>query len=86
MLENLTAINAENVTASNSTVYNPPFKGLLLVPTGADKTVTIKNEKNASVLITIAAANVNAFFVPGRVRQVMATGTDLPNANIIGVR
>lgn len=83
MLEAMTAMNSENVTQSDSTVIDPPFKYLLITKAG---TVTIKNEKDQSVLITIDASITSAVLVPGRVRKVMDTGTSVSDANILGIR
>jgi hypothetical protein len=83
MLEAISAINSENVVASNDTVYSPPFKALLITKAGV---VVVKNEKNQTVTITIDDSIASAVFVPGRVRQILATDTTVPDANILGVR
>jgi hypothetical protein len=86
-LEALTALNAQNITQSDTTVYDPPLKFLAVF--AVDGTITIRNEKDEAVVFTIPTAAAGAgvpFLIPGRIRRVMNTGTTIANAALIGIR
>lgn len=86
MLEALTALNAVAIVQSDSTVYDPPLKFLVISGVG---TVTFKNEKNVSIAFVapaVADGGSYPFILPGRIRQVMDTGTSVTDANLTGLR
>ena len=86
MLENLTAVNAENVTIGDDVVYDPPFKMLLIIPDGVAHVITIQNEREENVALTVEDSVSGAIYLPGRVRRIMDTGTDINPSQIIGIR
>lgn len=87
MLANLTAMNPENITQSDDTVYNPPLKYLAVF--AVDGVIEVKNDKGDTVTFTIpSVANGGAapFILPGRIRQVMNTNTTIANSALVGYR
>lgn len=88
MLEALTAINAIEIVQSDTTIYDPPLKALIITAPGV---VEIENGKGDMVTFTIPAAVENLtttalpFILPGRVRRVMAA-TTVADANLTGLR
>lgn len=76
-------MNAENVTLSDSAILNPPFKFLLVTKAGV---IVYKNEKDATVTLTVDPSITGAVLVPGRIRILKTTSTTVPAANILGLR
>lgn len=66
---------AVSITKSDSTVYDPPLRGLIVM---TDGDVAIKTEKNeTAVTITVKAGQL----IPFIITHVMATGT---TATVVG--
>lgn len=82
MLDNLTAVNIEAVSKSDTTIINPPFKYLLILGAGA---LAIQNHEGANVTVTFPTGSY-PFLLPGRVRRIYDTGTTLTNSQIFGIR
>lgn len=85
MLEALSALNAVQITESDTTVYDPPLKALLILPDATGGNVVIKNEKDETITIPIDTTVTAAVFLPGRVRQVLEA-TTMDDEYIIGIR
>ena len=86
MLEALTAQNAQNIIKSDSTVYDPPLKKLIVLPDATGGDVTIKNERDQPVVIKVDGTLTAPIVVDGRVRQVVSTGTTMDDDYILGIR
>lgn len=86
MLEALTALNLVAITESDSTIYDPPLKMLIILPDGTGGDVVIENEKGTEITIPVDATVTHPIYLPGRIQRVLATGTDMDDAYIFGVR
>lgn len=87
MLNALTAMNPENITQSDTTVYDPPLKFLAVF--AVNGVIEVKNSHGDTVTFTIpdtASGGAAPFILPGRIRQVMSTNTTIANAALIGYR
>lgn len=80
-LEALTALNAEELAQSDTTTYSPLLKAIIITAAG---TLTYRNEKDEEVVFVMPSAG--PFILPGRIWRVMNTGTDIADANLIGLR
>jgi hypothetical protein len=80
MLENLTALNAVPIAKDDDTVIDPPLKALVVTAAG---TVVYKNEHDTTITLILTTA---PFIMPGRVRQILDTGTDIADSALIGLR
>ncbi len=85
MLEALTAMNAQNVTADDDVIFNPPLKFVVVLPDATGGTVELENEKGGAVSVEIDATLTAPVLIPGRVRRVLAS-TTMDADYILGVR
>lgn len=85
MLEALTSMNLVPITESNTTVYDPPLKGLLVLPDATGGNVVIVNEKGTTVTIPIDASLTAPVLIPGRVQKV-TEDTSMDDEYIFGIR
>lgn len=86
ILTDITNLLMFGVTKSDSTVYSPPLKCVMVVEPG---TLTLENNAGTAVVIEVAAIATGGVFpayFPGLWRKVMSTGTDQNTANIFGLR
>jgi hypothetical protein len=84
-LEALTACNLVAITESDSTVYDPPLKFLLIMPDGTGGNVVVENEKGDDITIPVDATMVAAILIPGRIRRVLES-TTFDDAYLFGIR
>ena len=84
-LEALTAMNLVAITESDTTVYDPPLKGLLVLPDATGGNLVIENEKGDDLTLPIDATVVAPILVPGRIRRVLES-TTYDDAYVFGIR
>ena len=87
MLSNLTRMNAESITQSDITTYNPPLKFLQVF--AVNGTIKIQNGEDQDVTYTIdSVANgaASPFIIPGLIKKVYDTDTTIANSALIGYR
>lgn len=83
----LTAMNAENITQSDTTEYDPPLKFLAVF--AVDGVIEVKNQQDVTVTYTIpSVANGGGapFILPGLITKVMATNTTIADSALVGYR
>lgn len=85
MLEALTACNLKTITESDSTVYDPPLKALIILPDGTGGNVVLENEHSEEITVVVDATVTHPIYLPGRVRRVKES-TTMDDAYIFGVR
>ena len=87
-LEALTAMNAVQIVQSDTTVYDPPLKAVVVSAVGS---LVIENGIGQEITFVVPAAVANEtvtavpFILWGRVRKVKAA-TTLADANLLGLR
>lgn len=83
------------VTQSDSTVFNPPLKGLMVLsaPATATSTVAIKRPDGTTVSIKLPSGlpsdNEGGSYptiLPFAIRQILDTGTTLPDASMLALK
>jgi hypothetical protein len=86
MIENLIADIAENVIKSDSTVYDPPLAGLIILPGAAGSELTIENEQKQNVIVVVRSPQTAPTYIQRPIRKVLATNSTMGDSNIFGVR
>lgn len=84
-LEALTACNLVPITESDSTIYDPPLKMLIILPDGTGGNVVLENEKGTDITVIVDATVTHPIYLPGRVQRVLAA-TTFDDEYIFGVR
>jgi len=80
-------ITVQAIAKSDTTIYDPPLRGLLITRADASDTLTFLRPDGTSVAIdfpALGAGTAYPFIFPCAIRKVMSTGTDFDNAELWG--
>lgn len=73
------------IVQSDTTIYNPPLKGILVTLEGTLVAEDTSDVTHTFVLPAVAAGGRYPCFIPGRFRRVLAA-TTIADANLHGLR
>ena len=91
VLIDVTTLEAQNITQSDTTVFDPPLKLLQVFPDASGGVIEIRTFQGNTVTYTIPDASKDngiytPFIIPGLIRQIRETNTTVANAAMIGYR